>query len=62
MNINTASPAELEALPHVGPALSRKIIEHRKRYGPFRKPEHLLVIDGMSEHRFRELRQFINTE
>ena len=62
MNINAANSAELEVLPHVGPALSRKIIEHRERYGPFRKPEHLLVIDGMSEHRFRELRQFFNTE
>jgi competence ComEA-like helix-hairpin-helix protein len=62
VNINSASAAELESLPEVGPALARKIIEHRERYGAFRKPEHLLVIEGMSEDRFRELRQFIDTE
>ena len=62
VNINEAGARELESLPHVGPALARKIIEHRERYGPFRRPEHVLVIEGMSEARFQELRQFINTE
>jgi competence protein ComEA len=62
VDINSAGAAELESLPHVGPALARKIIEHRERYGPFRRVEHLLVIEGMSENRFRDLRQFINTE
>ena len=62
VNINAAGAAELESLPHVGPALARKIIEHRARYGPFRRPEHVLLIEGMSEDRFHELRQFINTE
>ena len=62
VDINSASAADLESLPHVGPSLSRKIIEHRERYGPFRRPEHLLVIEGMSEDKFRELRRFINTE
>src|SRR5688500_13069959 len=62
VNINSAGAGELESLPQVGPALARKIIEHRERYGRFRKAEHLLVVEGMSEDRFRKLRQFINTE
>ena len=60
ININEADASDLEKLPHVGPVLARKILEHRKRYGPFRKPEHLLIIDGVSEKRFREFRQFID--
>ena len=62
IDINTANLAELEKLPRVGPVLAGKIIEHRQRYGPFRKPEHLLIVDGISEERFEKLRQFINTE
>jgi competence ComEA-like helix-hairpin-helix protein len=61
ININKASESDLEKLPHVGPALARKIIEHRETYGPFRRPEHLLAIDGLSEKRFLEFRQFIYT-
>lgn len=60
ININAADATELQKLPHVGAVLAEKIIEHRKRYGPFRKPEHLLIIDGVSEKRFREFRQFID--
>jgi competence ComEA-like helix-hairpin-helix protein len=62
ININKASESDLEKLPHVGPALAKKIIEHRETYGPFRRPEHLLAIDGLSEKRFLEFRRFINTE
>lgn len=62
VNINTANESDLVRLPHVGPALAKKIIEHRETYGPFRRPEHLLLIDGLSEKRFLEFRQFINTE
>jgi|SRR5215204_959538 len=61
VNVNTADASELQKLPHVGPALAKKIIEHRTRYGPFRKPEHLLIIDGLSEKAFRNFSQFIST-
>jgi competence protein ComEA len=59
ININTADVLELEKLPQIGRGLATKIVEHRNRYGPFRKPEHLLVIDGISEKRFREIRHLI---
>lgn len=59
VNINTADVAELRRLPHVGPALAERIIEHRERYGPFRRVEHLLIIEGVSDRRFREIRHLI---
>ncbi|HEY8561673.1 MAG TPA: helix-hairpin-helix domain-containing protein [Pyrinomonadaceae bacterium] len=62
VNINTAPAAELEKLPNVGAVLARKIVEHRERYGDFRKPEHLLLVPGVSESRFRQLRNLIKTE
>jgi competence protein ComEA len=62
VNINLASAAELEKLPGVGPALAARIVEHRERYGPFRRPEHLIILRGLSERRFKELRPLITID
>jgi competence ComEA-like helix-hairpin-helix protein len=62
VSINRASPEELEKLPGIGPALAARIVEQRERYGPFRRAEHLMMVRGFSERRFRELRHFITVE
>lgn len=62
VNLNTATREELERLPGIGAALASRIIEHRERYGRFRRPEHLLIVRGISERRFRELGSSITTE
>ncbi|HEX8096664.1 MAG TPA: helix-hairpin-helix domain-containing protein [Pyrinomonadaceae bacterium] len=62
MNLNTARAEELEKLPGVGKVLAARIVEHRERYGPFRRAEHLLAVQGISDRRFRELRAFVYVE
>ena len=62
INVNTASAAELERLPHVGEKLAREIIEHREKFGRFRKPEHILFVRRVSDRRFREIRHLIRVE
>ena len=62
MNINAADVSMLQNIPHVGPALAEKIVDHRKRYGAFRKTEHLLLVEGISEKRFREIQDLIAIE
>lgn len=62
VNINTASAAELEKLPNVGAKLAQKIVEHREKYGSFRKSEHLILVAGISDRRFRQLQNLIKTE
>jgi competence protein ComEA len=59
VSVNRASREELERLPGVGPVLAARIVEHRERHGPFRRVEHLLVLRGMSERRFREIRALV---
>lgn len=62
ININTASAAELEKLPDIGAKTAREIIEHREKFGRFRKPEHLLFVRGISDKRFREMGSLIKVE
>jgi competence protein ComEA len=62
ISINEASREELEKLPGIGPALAARIVEHRERFGRFRRAEHLLLVRGISERRFLQLRPYVNAE
>ena len=62
ININTATVEDLEALPHIGRKTAESIVSFRKQNGPFRRAEGLLLIRGMSESRFVELRPMLRTE
>ena len=62
VNINTASPEELERLPGIGKALAARIVAHRQQYGRFRRAEHLIMVRGISDRRFRALRAQVTVE
>ena len=62
ININTATAAELEGLPRIGPKTAQNIIKFRDEHGPFRRVEHLMMIRGISEKKFLELRPFLRVE
>jgi competence protein ComEA len=62
VNINTASANELETLPGIGKGLAERIIDHRERFGPFRRTEHLIIVRGISDRRFRALRDLVTVE
>ncbi len=62
IHLNTASRAELEKLPGVGEGIAGRIIEHREKFGPFRRVEQVLMVRGISESRFRQMRPFITVE
>jgi len=62
VNINHATREELEHLPGIGAGLAGRIIEHRARHGAFRRVEHLLAVQGISESRFEELRASVTVE
>ncbi|HEY3248093.1 MAG TPA: ComEA family DNA-binding protein [bacterium] len=56
VNVNAATPAQLEALPGIGPVLARRILEYRSRHGPFRRLEDLLQVQGIGPALLRRLR------
>jgi competence ComEA-like helix-hairpin-helix protein len=47
IDLNSASPSDLDALPGIGPVLAERIVSHRRRHGPFGSPEELLAVRGI---------------
>ncbi len=40
--------------------MAERIVAHREKYGPFRRPEHLMMVRGISDKKFREIQSLIN--
>jgi len=55
VNVNTATIAELDALPGVGPALAARIIEYRRKNGPFSSLEELDEVEGIGPGKLEDL-------
>ena len=62
LNINTASIEQLQKLPGLGEALSKRIYLHRQFAGPFSKPEDILQVDGISETLYAGFQHLICVE
>lgn len=62
VNINTATVEELEKLPNIGAKLAQQIVEHREKYGRFRRAEHLILVQGISDKRFRQMQDLVKVE
>ena len=59
INLNTASAEHLMRLPYVGQTVANRILEHRRKHGPFKRPQDLIVIKGLSAKRYRQIAHLI---
>lgn len=59
VNINTATQAELEELPNVGPATAKAIIEYREKNGKFSKVTDIMKITGIKQKTFEKIKDYI---
>lgn len=59
LDINTATAAELELLPEIGPALAGRIVEYRKTSGPFRTVEGLTAVRGIGPRTLEKIRAHV---
>ena len=62
VNINTATPAELEALPRIGPKVAQRIVDFRSQNGNFKKIEEIMKVKGIGEKLFNLIKDQITVE
>lgn len=62
INVNTAGQGELELLPGIGPALAKRIIEHRTSKGGFRRIDDLDAVKGIGPKILERLRAQVTVE
>jgi len=60
ININTASPEDLDSLPGIGEVKAKSIIEFRQKYGNFKTIEELLYVSWISETTFQQICDLIS--
>jgi competence ComEA-like helix-hairpin-helix protein len=62
INLNTATLAELEALPRIGPVLAQRILDYRTEKGRFSSVRELVEVRGIGETIFSELEPLVSIE
>ncbi|MCC6874008.1 MAG: ComEA family DNA-binding protein [Sandaracinaceae bacterium] len=61
VNIQTASQAQLELLPGIGPSKAAAIVAHRERQA-FRRVEDIMRVRGIGRATFRRLRPMLTVD
>ncbi len=59
LDINTATAAQLRALPEVGVALADRIVQHRTEHGPFDSVAGLQAVRGVGPTRISRLKDML---
>ena len=62
LNLNTATQAELELLPGIGPVLAQAILDYRDSFGGFSAKEQLKEVSGIGEKRYAAVEALITVE
>jgi competence protein ComEA len=59
VHLNTASVAELDELPGIGPVTAQKIVDYREKHGAFSSVEDLDAIPGVGAAKIEQLRDLV---
>ena len=59
IDVNTATAAQLETLPGIGPVLAQRIIDYRTENGPFRTAGDLMNVSGIGEKKLEAILDLI---
>ena len=59
LELNGATEIELDALPGIGPALARRIVEQRSHLGGFKSVDDLLAVRGIGEKTLSRFRAYV---
>jgi competence protein ComEA len=59
INVNTATPTELEELPGVGEVIAQAIVDYRTENGPFASVDQLLDVSGIGDATLENIRELV---
>jgi len=59
INLNRASPTELQEMRGIGPVTADKILKIRKSYGPSKSVDDLRAIKGIAPKRLEKMRKYL---
>jgi competence protein ComEA len=59
LSLATATAAELDELPGVGPVTAQNILDYRAEHGPFRSVDDLDAVPGIGPARIEQLRELV---
>jgi len=59
IDINTATAAELDLLPGIGPALAKRVIEYRDEHGAFARVDDLILVRGIGPKHIDRIRVLV---
>jgi len=59
VDLNSATPEQLDALPGVGPATADAIVQYRTRHGQFRSIDDLLSVPGIGPAKLATLKPLV---
>jgi comEA protein len=59
VDINRASVGELELLPHIGPAMAKRIAAFRKSNGRFKSLQELKKVKGIGDKTFASIKPYL---
>jgi competence protein ComEA len=60
IDLNAATPAQLDTLPGIGPSLAEAIIAERERRGGFTSVDQLRDVRGIGDKRFADLKPLVS--
>jgi len=61
VNINSADAAQLALLPRVGPSVAQRIVDYRKKNGPFKSSDDLMLVQGIGEKTYQLIKPYVAT-
>ena len=62
VDLNKATPSQLDSLPGIGPVIAERIIRFREDNGPFKRIEDLMNVRGIGERTFLKLENQISVD